>query len=117
MEYVGECKLLGGCLHLCVLGFVGGHSCSMWWCGQILVAVRDVVAGGYGASWCFIVVCGLKVATSPTARWLLIVLCKWEKGRGGMLLTWLLSVARHPRMFHSPVVVVGCHVAPASHVK
>ena len=41
--------------------FIGGRSCSVWWCGWILVAVRDVVVGGVvvtvrrGASLSFVV--------------------------------------------------------------
>ena len=64
----------------------GGSWCSGWWCGC------------YGVSWCFIVVCSWIAAMSLTAMWLLLLLCKWERGRGRMLLTWLLSVACHPCM-------------------
>ena len=56
-----EPSLVGGRLHPCTVGFVGGRSCSVWWCGWILVAVRDVVVGGVvvtvrrGASLSFVV--------------------------------------------------------------
>ena len=39
-------SLVGGRLRSCAVGFVGGRSCSVWWCSWVLVAVRDVVAGG-----------------------------------------------------------------------
>ena len=54
-------SLVGARLHPCVVGFVGGRSHSVWWCGWILAAVRDVVAGGVvgmvhrGASLSFVV--------------------------------------------------------------
>ena len=54
-------SLLGGRLRPGAVGFVGGRSCSVWWCGWILVVVRDVVVGGVvvtvrrGASLSFVV--------------------------------------------------------------
>ena len=45
-----------GHLHSCVVGFIGGSLCSVWWCSWILVAICDVVASGVVVmvSWLFV---------------------------------------------------------------